>query len=105
MPTPVSGLALIDTGASMTCIDDALARQLGLPVIDVTSMASASHAATDQNVYPVHIAIVGGISIEAPRAVGVVLGVQGCIALIGRDMLQFCTLHYNDPAATLTLSI
>jgi predicted aspartyl protease len=29
MPTPISGLALIDTGASNTCIDDDLARALG----------------------------------------------------------------------------
>lgn len=33
VPTPVAGTALIDTGASSTCIDDAIAQQLGLPVI------------------------------------------------------------------------
>ena len=36
-----TGLALIDTGASNTCIDEQAARELGLPVIDVGSMQSA----------------------------------------------------------------
>ena len=34
VPTPISGLALIDTGASVTCIDNSKAIELGLPVVD-----------------------------------------------------------------------
>jgi hypothetical protein len=52
-------LALIDTGATSTCIDEAIAKQLNLPVIDVVSIASASHADTKQNVYPAMIEVVG----------------------------------------------
>jgi hypothetical protein len=53
LPTPISGIALIDTGASNTCIDEEVAQKLGLPVIDVVQMSSASQASTQQNVYPV----------------------------------------------------
>ena len=35
IPTPKPGLALIDTGATGTCIDEQAAKDLGLPIIDV----------------------------------------------------------------------
>lgn len=106
LPSPVSGNALIDTGASTTCIDDTVAQSMGLPAIDVVTMASASHASTQQNVYPIHMQIVGSpIRVEVPNAIGANLQVQGIIALIGRDYLQHCTLHYNGITGAITLSI
>ncbi len=55
VPTPRSGLALIDTGASNTCVDEQTAKDLGLPIIDVANMQSASHEKHSCNVYPVQI--------------------------------------------------
>ena len=98
-------MALIDTGATCTCIDDELARRLGLPVIDVCTIASASHEKSEQNVYPALIELIGAsISIDAPRAVGAALASQGIVALIGRDMLQHCLLFYNGISGELTLA-
>jgi len=106
VPKPVSGLALVDTGASTTCIDDSLARGLGLPVIDVVQMTSASHADTQANVYPIEMEIVGSpIKVNVPRALGANLTPQGIVALIGRDYLQHCTLFYNGVTGQITLSI
>ena len=106
LPAPVSGNALIDTGASSTCIDEAVASSMGLPVIDVVSMASASHASTRQNVYAIQMQIVGSpIRVEVPHAIGAALQAQGIIALIGRDYLQHCTLHYNGFTGEITLAI
>jgi len=106
LPKPVSGVALIDTGATSTCIDDAAAKQLQLPVVNVVNVASASHASTPQNVYPIQIEVVGlPISIEAPNAIGAALTPQGLLALIGRDVLQHCTLFYNGLTGEITLSI
>ena len=106
VPQPVSGMALVDTGASTTCIDDALAQQLGLPVIDVVQMTSASHAGTQANVYPIQMEIVGSpIKVNVPRAIGANLTPQGIVALIGRDYLQHCTLFYNGITGEITLSI
>jgi predicted aspartyl protease len=106
LPAPASGVALIDTGASVTCIDDEAAKQLGLPVIDVVSIASASHSSTPQNVYPVALEILGGqVLIESVLAIGGPLKVQGLLALVGRDVLRFCTLHYNGLVGQFTLAL
>jgi len=106
LPQPVPGVALIDTGATSTCIDDAIAKQLNLPVVDVVSIASASHAETNQSVYPALIEVVGiAIKFNALRAIGVPLANQGIQVLIGRDLLQHCTLFYNGMIGSFTLSI
>ncbi len=106
LPKPISGTALIDTGATSTCIDDAAAQRLRLPVVNVVRVASASHASTEQNVYPIQIEVVGlPISIEAPGAIGAALAPQGLLALIGRDVLQHCTLFYNGITGEITLSV
>ena len=102
----VSGLGLIDTGAGMTCVDNEAAKKLQLPVIDVIKMASASHASHPANVHPIKITLAGfPMGINAPRAVGAELKVQGLIALIGRDILAHCTLHYNGMTGEITLAI
>ncbi len=91
--------------AYCTCIDDAIAQQLGLPVIDVVQMTSASHANTQQNVYPAKITLMNGINIDVPRAIGAALQAQNIIALIGRDFLQHCTIFYNGLTDAITLSL
>ena len=44
----VNGLALIDSGASATCIDDAAAVGARLPAVDTARMASASGSSEAQ---------------------------------------------------------
>lgn len=106
LPNPTAGFALVDTGASVTCIDDALAQSMALPVVDVVQMISASHASTPANVYPVQMQIVGTpIRVEIPRAMGANLQQQNLVALIGRDFLQHCALFYNGLTGQITLSI
>jgi len=105
-PTPVAGTDLIDTGASSTCIDDAIAQQLGLPVIDVVQMSSASHASTPANIYPLQVAIAGlPMSFNAQRAMVAELQSKGIILLLGHDLLRFCTLHYNGFSIEFTPAI
>lgn len=106
LPSPVSGLALIDTGASTTCIDDETAQQIGAPVIDIVRMHSASHAGTEANIYPIHCEILGvNIHVDAGRCMGAALKSQGLIMLIGRDVLTNCTLFYNGLVGEFTLSM
>ena len=106
LPPPVSGLALIDTGATSTCVDDGAAQTLHLPAIDVVTIASASHSSTEQNVYPISVEVVGlPIAINAPRAIGAPLNSQGLLVLIGRDLLQHCVLVYNGITGSFSLSI
>jgi predicted aspartyl protease len=95
---------LIDTGASNTCIDDALARELGLPVVDVGSLSPATHAEQQCNVYPVEITL-PTVVLNSPRTLGASLAPQGLIALIGREVLQSCLFFYNGPVGQITLSL
>ena len=104
LPTPKSGLALIDTGASNTCVDEQAAKDLGLPVIDVANMQSASHEKHECNIYPVQI-ITPIVTLNAPRAMGAALASQGLLVLICRDVLQNCNLFYNGPMGQFTLSV
>ncbi len=102
----LTGNAVVDTGASVTCIDNSFAKNLNLPIVDVVQMTSASHESTQQNVYPIQLQIVGSpIRIEIPHAMGANLAAQGLVALIGRDYLQHCTLHYNGVTGAITLAI
>ncbi|MGO8670986.1 MAG: hypothetical protein ACLQVD_06455 [Capsulimonadaceae bacterium] len=105
-PTPISGVALIDTGASVTSVDNAVAVLLGLPVVDVVTIASASHSSTPSNIYPVSLGIAGlAVNVDVPRCLGAELAAQGIAVLIGRDILMRCTLHYNGLTAEFTLAI
>jgi predicted aspartyl protease len=106
VPQPTTGFALIDTGASNTCVDDEAAKTMGLPVIDVGTMHSASHAKIPSNIYPVQIQIVGfQIQFPSLRTMGAALKNQGLLMLLGRDLLQRCTLFYNGVTGQITLSI
>ncbi len=106
LPAPETGFALIDTGATSTCIDEAAAARLRLPAIDVVTVASASHASTQQNVHPIQIEVIGlPITISAPRAIAAPLAAQGLLVLMGRDVLQHCTLFYNGPTGSFSLSV
>lgn len=106
LPNTVSGHGLIDTGASTTCIDDQIARNLGLPIVDVVQMSSASHSSSDANIYPIAVEIEGlPIRINVPRSMGAALSAQGLLLLIGRDVLHHCTLFYNGITGEFTISI
>lgn len=97
---------MIDTGASVTCIDDELAQRLKLPAIDRVKMASASHNAVEMNAYPILIQFIGvPIKINVSKAMGASLTSQEIVALIGRDALRSFTLFYNRLAGEITISI
>ena len=106
LPTPVVGLALIDTRASSTCIDQKAAQKAGLAIVDSGPMTSVTH---DNEVVPIYAGQlkVEGISqyVDVSRAYGVKLESQGLIALIGRDMLASCMLIYNGTDGSFSLSL
>jgi hypothetical protein len=45
------------------------------------------------------------VPIGVGGAIGAPLAAQGIVALIGRDVLQHCTLHYNGFTGEITLAI
>lgn len=106
IPQPVSGLALVDTGATTTCIDGETAVQMGLAANGTAKMSSASHDNTDCLTYPVRLIFTGwNVNLDAAKAMGVAIGKQGIIALVGRDLLQNCLLVYNGVDGTFSLAM
>ena len=103
---PASGLALIDTGAAGTCIDDEVAASIGCPVVGTAQMASATHDAVEVPVYAVQLNVPSlSLIVTARRAFAAQLRPQGLVALIGRDILKFWNFTYNGPAGTFGISI
>ena len=106
LPPPIAGLALIDTGASSTCIDQKAAEDAGLAIVDSGPMSSATHDNEIVPIYAGRVDIVGmSITVSANRAYGANLKSQGLIALIGRDILSKCVLVYNGLEGSFSLSI
>lgn len=97
---PVPGLkglyALVDTGATESCIDSQLAAQLNLPVVDKRPI-SGVHG---QKEVSVHLAQVYVPSLNftingAFAGVDLLVGGQAHSALIGRTFLQYFHLLYR----------
>lgn len=105
IPTPVVGYALIDTGASATCIDRNAASTAGLAVVGSGPMHSATHADEVVPIFAGQLNIHGLSNVETRSAYGVNLSSQGLIALIGRDVLSKCILVYNGIDNSFSLSL
>ena len=97
--------SLIDTGASISCIDSQLAEELTLPIIGRAAVAGA-HGPGKVNEYLAHIYVpVLGITIHG-RFNGVHLraGGQPHDVLLGRTFLQRVTLHYEGTTGRVVVS-
>jgi predicted aspartyl protease len=106
LPTPVTGHALIDTGSSVTCIDQDAANKAGLAVVESGPMDTATHVNEIVPIYAGRLSIEGfPNNIETKRAYGASLASQGLIVLIGRDTLANCVLVYNGTDSSFSLSL
>ena len=105
LPKPVQGIALIDTGASLTCIDNAAAREAGLAVVDVGTISSATDTAVEVPIYAGKISVPGLPSLPVTGAYGLDVSSQGLIAIIGRDVLEKCVFVYNGTGAVFSISL
>ena len=97
--------ALVDTGATQSCIDSRLAERLGLPVIDAMEVAGVGGTRT-HNVYLASVSIPSlGLS-QYGEFAGVELqdGGQPHAALLGRSFLQNVILIYDGLRGQVTLA-
>src|SRR5262245_34519160 len=96
--------ALIDTGATESCIDSGLAMRLNLPIIDRRSV-SGVHGAGAVNVHLAHVHIPSLVfTLYGPFcAVDLVAGGQAHHALIGRTFLQGFTMIYEGRTGNVIL--
>ncbi len=106
---PIAGMAgingLVDTGAVESCIDNSLAGQLNLPIID-RRHTSGAHGKHEVNVYlaQVHIPALGMTIDGAFSGVDLIMGGQKHGVLIGRTFLQYFTMVYEGKTGIVTLS-
>ena len=105
IPTPHVGLALIDTGASITAVDLAVLQALGLSPIGVTQVATPERQ-VEQPVYACDISFPGTPIPRLPfnSVIGSNIALLGYSALIGRDVLRFFQLVYNGAEGFWTLA-
>jgi hypothetical protein len=97
--------ALVDTGASDSCIDNLLAAQLKLPVVDRQPIAGV-HGSREVNVHLAHIHVPSlQVTLYGTfAAVDLIAGGQTHHALIGRTFLRHFTMTYNGVSGSVVLS-
>lgn len=108
LPAPITGKALIDTGASISAVDvNMINQQFQLPAMGVSEMVTPLGHKEDRNVYPISFSFPGTDLPKVPliAAVGCDLIQQNIVALLGRDILSKFILIYNGPGATISLSV
>ena len=112
-PNPIRARALIDTGASCSCVDPTILQPLGLAPTGSQSVITPSTGPQGHiaNQYDVCIMIIKSAqqyllvpSLPIVEAVLHLPPVQGIQALIGRDVLANCLLIYDGSENQLTLS-
>jgi predicted aspartyl protease len=103
IPAPVKGMALIDTGATMTAVDAAAVSALGVNPIGVVPVGTAG-GPTSHPVYPIKLQLQGiGLVLNFGRVTGAPLSGMGLVALLGRDVLTRMILIYDGPSSEYTL--
>ena len=105
---PVPGIrgvqALVDTGATESCIDSMLAAQLSLPIVDRRQVGGIGGAqVVNIHLAQVHVPSMGQTVYGAFAAVHLVAGGQAHQALIGRTFLQHFTMIYEGRTGTVTI--
>lgn len=105
IPEFVAIRALVDTGASCTCIDPTALASLALPATGTVSMLTPSTGATPHSMDQFDVSIVipsvqGQPALVFPTipVVASSVAAQGIQALFGRDILSSCVLVYNGGA-------
>jgi hypothetical protein len=106
VPKPVAGKAMIDTGASISAVDDSVITSLGVQPVGIATVLTPSGGA-QQNQYPVRFMFPGtglpGLNVNL--AIGSILRSQGIVALIGRDALSDVVFIYNGPGGFITFAL
>ena len=97
--------ALVDTGATDSCIDSALAMDLRLPIVGRQRVAGV-HGVDEVNMHLARIHVPDLREMLFGRFAGVHLaaGGQPHAALLGRTFLQHFTMSYDGRQGTVTLN-
>jgi len=105
VPSVIGVHALVDTGATESCIDALLAAQLNLPIVDQRQVSGIG----GQHVVNMHMAQVFAPYLNFWQyglfaGVNLAAGGQQHRALIGRTFLRFFTMIYEGRNGTVTIT-
>lgn len=105
IPVARIGLALLDTGASITAVDQRVLTDLGLTPVDVAQVVTPT-GVTPQPIYSCNISFPGTPIPTLPFnvVVGSSLAPLGFSVLVGRDVLRFFQVVYNGVEGMWTLA-
>jgi predicted aspartyl protease len=106
---PVAGIsgiqALVDTGATESCIDNLLATQLNLPIVDRRPIGGiGGQQMANMYLAQIHVPTLNFTIYGAFAGVELRAGGQQPSALIGRTFLRKYTMTYEGRTGTVTLS-
>jgi hypothetical protein len=106
VPKAIAGMALFDSGASISAVDDSVITSLGVQPVGITTVHTPSGSA-EQNQYPVRFSFpeTSLPELHVHQAIGSFLQAQGLTALIGRDALSSLVFIYNGPLGLVTLAL
>jgi hypothetical protein len=97
--------ALVDTGASESCIDSLLASQLNLPIADKRPMGGiGGQQMADMYLAQIHVPSLNFTIYGMFAGVHLAAGGQRHKVLIGRTFLQSFTMVYEGKTGTVTIS-
>lgn len=107
MTPPATGLALIDTGATYTCIDETTCQALGIQAVG-TATVNHVDGASIRACYPVQVSFpdlkLPPLKIIRATSVNLTNNTPPFIALIGRDVLSRFKLTYNGPRGRIEIA-
>ena len=110
IPKPVKCRLLIDTGASGTCVDSSIIKQLSLTpsgVVDIHTPSTSAGNTHSCNQYDTSLIILHPALNRIFQAIPVIesqFSHQGIDGLLGRDILKSCLFIYNGELGIYTLS-
>lgn len=113
LPAPQSGLAIIDTGATFTAVNEVCLTTLGLQPVNTVQMGTANGQVT-QSIYAARISFpTTGWDLELQQVVGANLAGQNIpldppqpiICLIGRNTLKNWVVTWNGPGGFWTVAV
>lgn len=103
IPPPVTGSALIDTGAGASAIDRQVPGKLGVSPIGTTNVSTPS-GQSPHNLYPIRVVWAGLLTLDYQAVIDADLAPQGLVALLGRDFLERALFIYDGPNGEFRIS-
>lgn len=113
IPQGVQIRGLVDTGASVTCVDPSVIQSLNLSPTGTVPLNTPTTGHTPHNAYQYDVSLLmpGALPTHTPLLIpniaivgAVLLQAQGFHALIGRDVLSECLFSYNGQSGLFSIA-